>query len=168
MQTLFLFCSMPCLQEVRRAGEHTIPADALQLLIWELHGALLAALQQLVQRSADSSSVVGVSSSGSRPGSAAAGARPKPLSEQGILQLLFDQRVLRDVLGGGKPLSAVSPLTAQGPGGSSSAHAAAALAAAHAAGDAGAELAGRRRLASGLEQQLQVWRGVKVSCVEPF
>jgi hypothetical protein len=149
---------------VRRAGEHTIPADALQLLIWELPGALLAALQQLVQRSADSSSSVSVSNGSSRPGSAAAGSRPKPLSEQGILQLLFDQRVLRDVLGGGKPLSAVSPLAAgQAPGGSS-APAAAAAAPTNAAVDADAELAGRRRLASGLEQQLQVWGVVEVVC----
>lgn len=127
-----------CLQEVRRAGDHTTPGDALQLLLWHLHGALLTALQRLLQISSSSASNGNI-----RPGSAGPGSRPRALSEKGVLQLLFDQRFMRDVLGGGKPLGAVSA-------------AAAAAGTANGSASAEAEAAARKRLVSGLEQQLQV------------
>lgn len=129
-----------CLQEVRRAGDHTTPGDALQLLLWHLHGALLAALQLLLQISSSSSSA---SNGNIRPGSAGPGSRPRALSEKGVLQLLFDQRFMQDVLGGGKPLGAVPA-------------AAAAAGTANGSASAEAEAAARKRLVSGLEQQLQV------------
>lgn len=132
-----------CLQEVRRAGDHNTPGDALQLLLWHLHGALLTALQQLLQISSSSSA----SNGNIRPGSAGPGSRPRALSEKGVLQLLFDQRFMRDVLGGGKPLGAVSAAAAA---------AAAAAGTANGSASAEAEAAARKRLVSGLEQQLQV------------
>lgn len=133
---------MLSLQEVRRAGEHTAPADALKLLLWELHGALLAVIQQLLLNSSANPTS---NSSRARPGSAGPRSSPRVLTEKGVLQLLFDQRFMRDVLGGGRPLAAV---TAAGGG-----H----LAAANGnGGGAEGDLAARKRLVSSLEQQLQV------------
>lgn len=133
------------MQEVRRAGEHTTPADALQLLLWELHGSLLATLQQLLQTSSSQSYST---SNGNVTGPAAGHAGShRVLTEKGVLQLLFDQRFMRDVLGGGKPLSAVSA-------GSSTQSAAAANGGGAAA--AATDVAGRKKLVSGIEQQLQV------------
>lgn len=131
LQMLSLACS-----ETRRAGEHLISADALQLLQWELHGAALAALQQL-----------GSSSNGSQPGATAAdGGNSIAVSEKGVLQLLFDQRLLRDVLGGSKPPAADAAAAA----------AAGAGAAASTNGTAGAAgAAARKRLVQDVEQQLQ-------------
>jgi hypothetical protein len=131
------------LQETRRAGEHLISADALQLLQWELHGAALAVLQQL------GSSTNSSSSSFSQPGAATADSNNSSnntVSEKGVLQLLFDQRLLRDVLGSSKPPRAdVGPV------------AAAASAANGMAGAGGAAaLAARKRLVMDVEQQLQV------------
>jgi hypothetical protein len=131
---------------VRRAGDHTTPSDALQLLLWHLHGALLAALQHLLQASSSNSS----STNGNIwPGSAGPGSRARSLSEKGVLQLLFDQRSMRDVLGGGRPLAAVSAVVASSGGG-----AAANGGVSSSSGDA--DVAARKRLVSGLEQHLQV------------
>jgi hypothetical protein len=118
-----LLCS--ALQETRRAGEHLISADALQLLQWELHGAALAVLQQL---------------SSSSSGSVADGSSNSAVSEKGVLQLLFDQRLLRDVLGGSKPPGAEGAAAANGVAAAGGAVAAAA----------------RKRLVMDVEQQLQV------------
>jgi hypothetical protein len=135
------------LQETRRAGEHLISADALQLLQWELHGAALAVLQQLSNSTHSSSSF-------SQPGTAGAAdgtnSSNNTVSEKGVLQLLFDQRLLRDVLGSSKP-----------PGADAGSVAAAASAANGMAGAGGAAaLAARKRLVMDVEQQLQVggWR----------
>jgi hypothetical protein len=107
----------------------------LQLLQWELHGAALAALQQLSS----------TNSSSSQPGSAAAdSSSSSAVSEKGVLQLLFDQRLLRDVLGGSRPPAAD----------------AAAATGAAANGTAGAgSAAARKRLVQDVEQQLQVGGG---------
>jgi hypothetical protein len=138
-------------QEVRRAGEHTVPPDALKLLLWELHGALLAVLQQLLLTSASSTTAPSSNVTSSiRPGSAGPRSGPRALTEKGVLQLLFDQRFMRDVLGGGRPLEAVT--AAAGGSGGAAGHVAAAN------GDAGGDLAARKRLVSTLEQQLQVRR----------
>lgn len=147
---VFSCCCWP-LQEVRRAGDHTTPRDALQLLLWHLHGALLAALQQLLQASTSSSSNGNI-----RPGSAGPGSRARSLSEKGVLQLLFDQRFMRDVLGGGKPLAAVSTAAVTAVGSSSGASATANGGVSSISISADADVAARKRLVSGLEQQLQV------------
>lgn len=144
-------CLLLFLQEVRRAGEHTTPGDALQLLLWHLHGALLTALQQLLQASSNSNS----SSNGNvRPSSAGSGPQPRTLSEKGVLQLLFDQRFIRDVLGGGRPLAAVSAAAAHSAVAGSNGQ----VATANGSVSSDADVAARKRLVSGLEQQLQVRR----------
>jgi hypothetical protein len=143
LRTPWCCCLTP--QDVRRAGEHTVPPDALKLLLWELHGALLAVLQQLLHTS---NSITATSSNSMRPGSAGPRSGPRALTEKGVLQLLFDQRFMRDVLGGGRPLEAVT--VAAGGSGGAAGHAAAAN------GDAGGDLAARKRSVSNLEQQLQV------------
>jgi hypothetical protein len=139
------------LQETRRAGEHLISTDALQLLQWELHGAALAVLQQL-------SSSTNSSSTFSQPGTATAAdgnnTSDNTVSEKGVLQLLFDQRLLRDVLGSSKL-----------PGADAGSVAAAASAANGMAGAGGAAaLAARKRLVVDVEQQLQVggWHARRV------
>jgi hypothetical protein len=129
---------------VRRAGDHTTPSDALQLLLWHLHGALLAALQQLLQTSSSNSTNGDI-----WPGSSGPGSRARSLSEKGVLQLLFDQRFMSDVLAGGRPLAAVPA-----GGGSSGVGASANGSVSSSSGDA--DVAARKRLVSGLEQQLQV------------
>jgi len=136
------------LQEVRRAGEHTATADALLLLLWELHGALLTSLQQLLHTSSSSNGNVGLKVGGV----AAAGPAHRVLSEKGVLQLLFDQRFVRDVLGGGKPLGAgVSGAAAAGSGVQG-------VSANGNLGGGGADtaVAARKQLVAGVEQQLQV------------
>lgn len=72
-------------------------ADALQLLQWELHGATLNILQQLAVSAA---TAVGTPNG-----------EKTSVSEKGVLQLLFDQRLLRDVLGAGRPLGATAGVT---------------------------------------------------------
>ena len=67
------------------AGGHVIGAPALALLEWQLLGSVIKGLGQ-----------------GLGPG----GSLDAGLSEKGTLQLLFDVRFLREVLGGGRPLSA--------------------------------------------------------------
>lgn len=146
---LCIYFSTPCccrsavLQETRRAGEHMISTDALQLLQWEVHGAALAALQQL-------GSSVTSSSLGGHATAAATDGEVGGITEKGVLQLLFDQRLLRDVLGGGKPLGAQAAAdtaaAANGVADGSTASPAAALAA-------------RKKLVAGLEQRLQVGDG---------
>lgn len=87
--------SMP--QETRRAGEHLITTDALQSLQWELHGAALLVLQQVASLANAGTSSVDVD-----------GNNCNSISEKGVLQLLFDQRLLRSVIGGGKPPGATA------------------------------------------------------------
>lgn len=72
------------MQEVRRAGDYTISTDALQLFAWELQGAIIRSLNMLLDATA-----------------ADFGAA---ISEKGVLQLLFDQRLIRDFLVGARPV----------------------------------------------------------------
>jgi hypothetical protein len=132
------------LQETRRAGEHLISADALQLLQWELHGAALAALQQLSSSTNSSSSFC---HAGAAVAADSSNSSTNTVSEKGVLQLLFDQRLLRDVLGSSKP-----------PGAATAGAATAAASAANGMAGAGsaAALAARKRLVMDVEQQLQV------------
>lgn len=117
------------LQETRRAGEHLITTDALQLLQWELHGAAIAVLQQVT--SSTDGDIVSTR--------AIHGTNNTSITEKGVLQMLFDQRLFRDVIGAGKPL-----------GGTAAAASAAGI------GDAAGQLATRKRLVASVEQQLQV------------
>lgn len=126
------------LQEVRRAGEHLITADALQLLLWEVHGAALATLQQLVLGTAASK---GHSSTPAAGGGADGNSSSvSPLSEKGVLQLLFDQRFLRDVLAGGRSAAGISASNADP----------------SSAVCVEPEAAARKALIAAVEQQLQV------------
>jgi hypothetical protein len=86
--------------------------------------------------------------------------------DKGILQLLFDQRFLTDVLLGGRPLAGVAGSASSSNSSSSSGHLAPGggtmglLGGAAAAGamdpQLAAELSQRKREVAGLEQQLQV------------
>lgn len=145
------------LQEVRRAGEHTATADALQLLLWELHGSLLSTLQQLLY--ANSATSNGNTTAASAAGATSNGSHKKNvLSEKGVLQLLFDQRFMRDVLAGGKPLVAVAAAADKpgvpGAGSVGGVHMPSSNGNVHSG--ASAETAARKQLVSGVEQQLQV------------
>lgn len=131
-------CFTSGLQETRRAGEHLITTDALQLLHWELHGAVLKVLQQLISTAVPTRASVGLLSPGNTNSN---------ISEKGVLQLLFDQKLLRAVVGAGQPLDG-----------------AAAAAGGSAAGAAAAEIAARQRLVTSVEQQLQVMPGVFANC----
>ncbi|KAL6758300.1 hypothetical protein V8C86DRAFT_2599273 [Haematococcus lacustris] len=126
-------------QEVQRAGDHAAAPEALQVWEWELGGALLASLTQMVQQQAHSSSslltpqqqqaagagasnlhhaawlgagegVGGGYSAGAELHCSAAGFSGR-LSEKGVLQLLLDVRLARDMLAGGRPLC-LGPTTA--------------------------------------------------------
>jgi hypothetical protein len=153
------------LQETRRAGEQLISLDALQLLEWELHGAAVCALQKMC----------------STPTSAAAGGEmseaPCTVSEKGVLQLLFDQRLLADVLAGGRPvavsagadtsLGAASGLPPGSGSGLTVAGGAGGLGSSLVQDVAGA-LASRKSQLTSLEQQLQVRRAflaVQLCCM---
>ncbi|KAG2431082.1 hypothetical protein HXX76_009615 [Chlamydomonas incerta] len=105
--------------ELRRAGDHKIAPEALQAFEWELSRALISAYAQLLS-----------------PGLGALST--KGITEKGVLQLLFDVRFIRDVLVGGRPVSATRPGGAGGAGASAASVAAAAAAAA----TAGAALGG--------------------------
>jgi hypothetical protein len=136
----------PVAQEAERAGGHAITTSALQLLAWELQAAVLTTLAALPL-----------------PGSTES-TNGQTLTDKGVLQLLFDQRLVADVLLGGRPLEGVD--------GSSSSSSSGALgvpgqlmgapgAGGAAAGggvdpQVGALLAGRRKQVVALEQQLQV------------
>ena len=164
LQDVLHTCLLSCVvsQEVRRAGEHTATVDALQLLLWELHGGLLAALQQLMHATSTTSNgnmmpAGGPGGIGSRHQHANSSSSSRALSEKGVLQLLFDQRFLRDVLTGGKPLAVVSG----GVGGSSGVHAATAngnggSSSSGSGVSAEAAVAARKQLVTAVEQQLQV------------
>ena len=73
-------------------GGHLIGAPALALLEWQLMGAILQDFNPRL-----------------RPG----GTLGSRISEKGALQLLFDVRFLRDVLAGGRPLSALPEVTSR-------------------------------------------------------
>eukprot|EP00775_Hariotina_reticulata_P013484 gene13484-13609_t len=95
LQMLSLAC-----WETRRAGEQLISLDALQLLEWELHGAALRAIQALCSTSTTAAAAAAPPpAGGERPDAAGT------ITEKGVLQLLFDQRLLRDVLAGGRPVA---------------------------------------------------------------
>lgn len=70
-------------REVKRAGDHTIGADALQIFEWELQVACVQCLMEVL----------------TPPG----GQLSARVSEKGVLQLLLDLRFTRDVLAGGRP-----------------------------------------------------------------
>lgn len=81
--TFVLSCLSRACQEARRAGDHNIGLEALQVYEWELGGALIAAVKALLQPGAPLS---------------------VQLSDRGVLQLLMDVRFIRDVLAGGRPM----------------------------------------------------------------
>ncbi|KXZ49014.1 hypothetical protein GPECTOR_23g103 [Gonium pectorale] len=79
--------------EVRRAGDHKIAPEALQVFEWELSRAITSTYMQLLA-----------------PGPG--GLQARGLSEKGVLQLLFDVRLVRDVLLGGRPVGSAGPSAA--------------------------------------------------------
>jgi hypothetical protein len=80
-----------------------------QVFEWELLGALLSMFNTLL----GSSSGLGSGTLSSLPGQTLQGR----LSEKGVLQLLLDVRLLRDVLAGGRPLgSRAAPAAAASAG----------------------------------------------------
>jgi hypothetical protein len=148
--------------EAERAGGAAAAGDALQLLQWELQGALLEAV----------AARLGAGDGGGGGGGGAWGvngegpvarrqAGAEPVSEKGVLQLLFDLRVIRDVLAGAFPADGTAAPRGGGSGD-------AAPARSRSLGGSGvpevasvgpvaaAALAERRRRLLGLEQQLQV------------
>ncbi|KAG1666478.1 hypothetical protein FOA52_004860 [Chlamydomonas sp. UWO 241] len=132
------FLSRVCAEAVR-AGDHTATPDALAVLAWEAGGAALSALSALLADTTEA-------------GAATTATRPA-LSEKGVLQLLLDARVVRDVTAGGRPLSLRS-----GAAGAAAAAAAGGATAAAVAGDdpaVTAAVAARRRECARLEGELQ-------------
>ncbi|GIL55296.1 hypothetical protein Vafri_10857 [Volvox africanus] len=82
--------------EVRRAGDYKIAPEALQAFEWELSRAVTSTYSQLLQ-----------------PGTGVLHVRG--ITEKGILQLLLDVRFLRDMLVGGRPVTARSSSAPAGP-----------------------------------------------------
>jgi len=109
MQLLMSAC-----QELRRAGDHAICTEALQIFEWELAGAAFKAVASVLQTSSPVTNKGGAglhnASSFSLAAKSNGALSPLPessglkLSEKGVLQLLLDVRLLRDVLAGGRPL----------------------------------------------------------------
>ncbi|GBF88246.1 conserved oligomeric golgi complex subunit 1-like [Raphidocelis subcapitata] len=131
--------------ETTRAGDHTAPTEALQLLAWELEAELSAAVarvageeqQQAEAEAGGAEAQPSQQQQQQQQQRAGAGA----VTEKGILQLLFDLRFARDVLAGAHP--------ADGGGGGGGAEDAAASAAAATA------VAQRRRQLSDLQRRLE-------------
>ncbi len=94
------------------AGGHVPSTPALELLEWELGGAVLAALTPaLPPGSEDDGSNAGSSNAAGGGGGGAPTSRAplgQRLSERGVLQLLFDTGLLRAALAGGRPAAADS------------------------------------------------------------
>lgn len=159
-------------QELKRAGDQAVPAEALQVWEWELLGAALNCLNQLLSASSLSSanghslSAATSSSTSNGNGRTLSGvltpSLESRLSEKGVLQLLFDVRLVRDILQGGRPLS-----PAQTQGGGSTGAAATTAPALLDPQDASvlAALADRRRAVTLLEQQLQVSHQCVYVCI---
>ena len=86
-----LAAALGACKEVDRAGGHAQDEELLQLLKWRLGGAALGALRAALQPG-------GALAAGSGGGGGGA------LSGRGVLQLLFDVRLLTELLPGGPPL----------------------------------------------------------------
>ena len=85
---MFIFsCPLPC---------------QIQLLVWELAGAAVKAISDLLHMSGG-------------PGPSASLPFSLRLTEKGILQLMLDVRTIRDVLAGGRPPQAATRPSAGGP-----------------------------------------------------
>lgn len=83
------------------AGGHPPGSPALQLLEWQLSGAVVASLAPALQGGpADSSSSADAHAAAAQRSRTALG---QALSERGVLQLLFDTQLLRTSLAGGRP-----------------------------------------------------------------
>lgn len=133
-----------------------------QVLEWELLGSLLSVLNTLLGSSAPAGGLGGVSPTSVGLGTGTLTSLPGQtlegrLSEKGVLQLLLDVRLLRDVLAGGRPLgSRVGAASALPPAGPGSAAQGAAVLLDPTDPAVLAALNERRRQGAQLEQQLQV------------
>ena len=153
--SLFLNFYLSSLPNMFAFSLQTTAARLLQLLEWELAGATLRTISTLLH-GGEGDELAKTGSSGALLGGGSVGPQhsllpplASRLTEKGVLQLMFDIRMLRDVLAGGRPPSAT---------GTPPAAAAAAMALGEVPQDpsVAAALAERKREWLWLEQMLQV------------